>query len=228
MEPLRVEFDLTGEAILSGFPLHLDALVAYAVTEEALQEGRADDTPIRQVANDLPLARIERDEGWVWAASALERTEVLQHGIRGWIRTTDIDQMARDAGGILNLQGTPPYKPFQHVLSTGSGHFRNYKIHTPTQQIVRMTAWCIGDEEQLYDLLSPESGFVKSIGKMRRNGHGRILEMRIIPDPEAETRWTRRILPWKAPGTVPIEAVTHPPYWDITQRQMAWVDPAIF
>ncbi len=83
--PLRVTFRLVEPIAMGAFPLHLDALAAYSVTQTALAGGAEEGgTSVRSLADRLPLHREERDGEWVWAASALIPSGIGEQYVRMW------------------------------------------------------------------------------------------------------------------------------------------------
>ena len=97
-------------------------------------------------------------------------------------------------------------------------------IDGPVVSISAMSAWCIGDIDELEALLPPESGLLTHIGKRARIGHGRIRSIRIEHAEEATDKWRLRVLPWQeSPNYLPIQAAFRPPYWAAENRGMAFV-----
>lgn len=237
MKPLRVRWRLTSPIATGGYPIHLDALIAYAQTELALRmaamTGHGLEAPIRSLGDRLPLESETRDGQTVWKASALIPTETaeLGHGMRFWTRKTDpFDYTDRFSKGHLMLRGVPgQLKPNALKIDTQRGLLKNgYKFYS-VKQVTELEAWCIGDEEALRELLDPECGSpIQSIGARGRSGLGTIESFLLEQDPSANERWQQRVLPWPHEGAVQAEMATRPPYWDQMNKTVAYVNPAIF
>jgi CRISPR type IV-associated protein Csf3 len=249
MDPIRVEFILSGHMEIPSMPIHLDSLLAYAVYQKALEEKSQGD--IRSIILGLPLGREERNGKWVWQSSALLFENSSSAGMRHWTRKTvipDYYAMELECGAIergrklsgktgeaaiknkhalCNKDGTP--KHFAQKIDTVRGSMKNDLQAYPVRDAATATAFCLGDADQIEALLDPGMGLLTHIGKRARLGHGKILEVRITPDPMAKDLWKQRILPWQENDNyMDIEANVVPPYWDATQRIQAWAHPDIF
>lgn len=225
MRPLRLTWRLATPMAGGPFPLHLDSLVACAVTEEALREGTVSNNGIRSLARDLPLEKDERNGTWCWKASAITgRTQA--HALRLWTRKTDPYEFAEMAAngqldGKLNLQ-----KPNAHKIDTARGLMKQHFQFVPVRHVEEVTAWCVGDPDRLLELLSPETGYIIALGARVRSGFGKIANFAIEDDERANELWARRVLPWSDAGLVPICAAHHPPYWAAENRTVqSWVAP---
>lgn len=248
-QPLRISWNLATDLVLGGNPIHLDALVAYAKTKmelnlRGLDTNSTDTTLIRDLANDLPLAKETRGDQWVYQASAImpaEGAEVI-HGMRYWTRrTNEIDYAERVHSGEMEsasiiakrLAGkvipTPKaMKPYSHVIDTVRGLHKNIYKFYPTKTVQTIHAWCIGDRDQLQELLDPSAGYILSIGPRKRNGHGLISSFDIVEDKAALELWDNRVLPWMHEGAEPMELAAHPPYWAPENRGINFARKHIF
>lgn len=227
MRPLRLTWRLATPMAGGPFPLHLDSLVAYAVTEEALREGAAGQAGIRSLARDLPLDKAEHDGAWCWKASAITgRTQA--HALRLWTRKPDPYEFAEMAAsgqieGKFNLS-----KPNAHKIDTARGLMKQHFQFVPVHHVEEVSAWCVGDPDRLLELLSPETGYIIALGARVRSGFGRIVDFSIEEDERAHELWARRVLPWNDAGLVPISAAHHPPYWAAENRTaQSWVAPEL-
>lgn len=247
MKPLRLTWTLQSPMVVSAHPLHLDALVAYAMFEEALRnaDADADDNIVgrgdvsRTLGNlasqPLPLGRAvdstSPEETWCWQASAILPLGAQgPHSTRFWTRKTDpYDYSRRVAAGAVEgrfrLGEQKGAKPYAYVVDTQRGIFKQQYKFFPMRHVTQVQAWCIGDEDQLVHLLSPETGYVTHLGGKARMGFGRIGDFTIEYDSEAEALWQRRVLPWAHDGAVQVEMAVRPPYWAIDTRGPAWVQP---
>ena len=98
----------------------------------------------------------------------------------------------------------------------------------PVREIQTLQAWCVGDFDEVAELLDPDNGFITYLGSKTRMGHGRIRSFNIKEDDDALEKWQMRVMPWECDGYVPMEAAVRPPYWDVNNRQKAWVSPELF
>lgn len=239
MKPLRLTWRLSSPIATSGYPIHLDALVAFALTSKKLQllddePGDREDqqTTIRELARELPLQKAERGGDFVWKASALKPTEgsTTGHGMRFWTRRTDaVDYADTFKRGLLHLRADPEnLKPYSMVIDTNRGLLKNgYKFY-PVKSIAELEAWCIGDPDALQELLDPAAGSpIASIGARGRSGHGLISSFSMVEDRRAEDLWSQRAMPWTYPGAVEMEIATKPPYWDQGNKQIGFLNPEL-
>lgn len=249
MRPLKITWGLATPLVTSGNPIHLDALVAFAKTARSLSEAALlGDVPkdllVRDLANELPMEKEIRGADWVWQASALRPLEnsPILHGMRFWTRRTDSYDIARRTG--LNqfetmtqrgrrLAGEPEkppkvLKPYAMKIDTARGIDKNMYKFYPTKTLSQVQAWCIGDLNELHDLLAPEAGYITHIGPRKRSGHGQVCSFEIIEDEQALIHWSKRVLPWPHEGAVEMSLATCPPYWAPENRRTSFIDPAIF
>jgi CRISPR type IV-associated protein Csf3 len=230
MKPLRVEFDLATPIALPSMPIHLDALLAYAVTEDAIEalgndQGQA---MIRDLAdNFLPdiLGRHEAPEGTTWQASALTPEGIGESWQCMWTRKTDpYDYAMRLKDGTIASRAKWPLKPYALIIDTVRGPMKNSFEFYGVRDIKRLKAWCIGEEEAIRDVLESR---IRWIGKRGKNDHGRVIAVRVAEDDAAMEKWKLRILPWQEPGYVPVQAAHKPPYWAIENRTLSYLPPEI-
>ena len=228
MQPLRLEWTLATPMVASAHPLHLDALVAYAVTERALRDGLVTQGLIADLANELPIQRAVRDGSWCWQASALT-LEGGQHSMRYWTRKTDAHDLARriEAGQIAGRYKFP-LKPYAIKIDTVRGMFKQHFKFYPVRQISKAVAWCVGNPDELGELLDPAAGLVTVLGAKARMGHGRIASLDITVDERANELWQRRVMPWSVDGSVPVRMAVRPPYWQVENVMDAYADPGLF
>jgi CRISPR type IV-associated protein Csf3 len=243
MKPLRLEWRLITPIVTGGQPLHLDALLAYAVTQEALgatvKEGASSNQreSIRTLAVHLPLEKSVQGDEWVWMASAIRPCvgAARSHGMRYWTRKSDADDIAHryEQGQIMMGKRVvpglpPPLKPFALPVDQSRGLFKQMFKYYPIKVLTTVEAFCIGDRDRIEELLTPENGFVLSLGARGRIGHGLIGSFAITEDSAATERWQERVLPWQVPGTVPMQLAVRPPYWDVANQRNAFVRPDLF
>jgi len=235
MVPLRLEWRLTSPVAGMSLPLHLDALVAYAITEEALRYGTAIGN-VRDIANELPLEKAQKGDLFCWKASALLAEHIHGHEMQMWTRKfpeqdyadlyingkfSDVKAKVNPETNMLDL------KQYAAVMDTLRGQTKNHFQFIPVRHIDRFVAYCIGDIDRLTELLSPESGYITSIGARKRQSAGNIVKtgegFAIQEDERALEYWEKRILPWHKEGYEPIQAAHIPPYWAVENRAVSYI-----
>lgn len=237
LAPLKITFHLDTPMQRSGYPIHLDALVAYAQTHAALAGMDADNAPtgmLRELAEDLPLAKTENNDEWVWKASALIPVSFGEKSVRMWTRKTNPYDIARRIIadkveiGVRTENALKAGKPYAGAIDTARGLLKNMHEFYPVEEIHQLDAWCIGDIDILENLLAPESGWITHIGKRTRIGHGRVKTIQIEEDEEALEKWKLRVLPWPEAGYEPIQAGLRPPYWAVETRGLGYCPDSLF
>jgi CRISPR type IV-associated protein Csf3 len=225
--PLRVEFHLVEPIVAAAFPRHLDALVAFSVTKTALDGGACDpSTPIRDLAADLPFAKLEKDGDWTWAASALVPDGIGEQHVRMWRTHTPVfDYAERFAAGQIKTRTKLPLKPFAQVIDTQRGPMKNMLERYPVQYVSKFEAWCLGtDIDEIENRLS---GIV-ALGARRRVGHGLLkAPPSVFVDERAHELCRLRVLPWKEGDAVPLQAAVRPPYWAPEMKRQAFCPPLL-
>lgn len=231
MEALRIEIDLVTPMVSPSMPIHLDALLAYAVTEDALsamEELDGGEGPVRELAEpamESVLGKAQQDGEWVWMASALLPEDVGDAYLRMWTRKTDPYDIAdRVGGGQIAIRSKLPLKAFALNVDTVRGPLKNHFNFYPVREVGKLVAWCMGDAEVVYDLLEAH---IQHVGHRRRSGHGKVKTIRVVQDAAAETLWKMRVLPWQEEGYLPMQAAFRPPYWAIENRLQAFCPPSI-
>lgn len=233
LSPLKIIFRLGTPMVPSAYPIHLDALVAYALTRSRLGEiddGADADENVRVLASRLPFAKHEQDGEWVWKASALIPVGVKERSVRMWTRKTNAyDFAVRAANNGLMIGARTKNMldagvKFAGGIDTARGLLKNQFDFYPVEAVSEMHAWCIGDINEIEALLAPESGLLTHLGKRSRVGHGQIESVDIEVCEEATQKWRDRVLPWREnEHCVPIQAAFRPPYWAAENRGNAFV-----
>ena len=235
--PLRVTFTLTSPMVSPGNPIHLDSLLAYAVTRQQLSRivsGRYvnktnNDGFVRSLAEKLPLGRETKDGEWVWKASALMPTEVLSRSMRMFTRKQDhydFAERVKSTNVTLSTRATTMLDkniPFAIEISKLDALPTPRLLFYPVEHVREVVAWCIGDQDLIESLLSPDSGYITCIGKNKRCNHGNILSVTVEEDASAHELWKRRVLPWQEEGYVAVDAAFQPPYWAPENRKSAFM-----
>lgn len=229
MEPFKVTFKLSAPVLRdSEYPVHLDALIAFAVMREHEDNVVAAGTSPWKEAEDLS-AFLERTTGenWVWKASALQFNP---DGRRLWVnnvRRADPERYFEDLGtywvgrGKKNDLGIN-LETFK--IDTRSGQQRGYQWFSGVQWMKEVVAWGVGDIQSVQDLLSRQ---ITHLGKKGSNGYGVVSSVEVVPAPPQESdNWMLRILPDGMDGKPgvqyePVIACVRAPYWRKTDRVMA-------
>lgn len=202
MTPFRVEWRLATPMVSPTFPIHLDALLAWAVVDAAGGDWTCQD--------DLPLARAGAGDDWVWRAS---RVFPEVHWRSRYTRFRPVEPWSdgMDYGEVLEPKGGGSRK-------TGTGPYRAYMLQTDLIHVDRARAWGVGDLDAVRTLLER----VTALGALRRLDHGRIHDFEVAEDPAAETLWPLRALPSRRDGYVPTVSRLRPPYFLRAQRQQVF------
>lgn len=234
MEPLKITFRIQGGLVSPPYPIHLDALLAYAVTMARLDpdDPPADIAALREIANDLPLERYEQDGEWVWKASALMPLGTIRNTSRFFTQRLDKKAYAVHVGeGRIQLgryqpdPALPPgadMAPYQNKIDTLRGAHRNLLGFYPVLDVTEVEAWCVGDRDGIEDYLVGR-GLVTHIGARRRSGHGQVSAVCIQSAPDAEEMWKLRVRPWQMlENDAQIQAAWRAPYWATENKGQAF------
>jgi len=224
MEPFKVEITFSAPMFIdSEYPIHLDALLAYAVVKEAEEYG--EENPW-EVGNDLS-AILEKSDGeqWVWKASRLLFTPLSGLLFQNMIRRSDPDKFYQDVGvywqGKVASDAKPlGIRPDTFNVKTDSGHQKGYQWLAASQWMKKAEAYCIGDIDALTHYLNQ----LTHIGKVGRNGFGTIKSITITKAGRTDTKkWKLRNLPLNEDDEgvaefAHVSGCLHAPYWKKTNR----------
>lgn len=213
MEPLRIEFNLTGPWCPPHGGVHLDGLVAWAVKEEALRNARvanSSDIDYAALIADLPFEKHEGPNGWCWKASKLQVIGYREQERRYLTAKTPVIDMALAIGDrIVEEKGGAN-------IDTVRGLGKNAALFYTLEHAAKVEAYCIGDRDALVELLQE----VPAIGMKTRLGHGSLRPyddgnlFRIIGDESAHENWKRRNAPDRLlEDMIPAVGRFQPPYW---------------
>ena len=214
MKAFRVNWRLSQPVCLSEYRLHLDALLASANVNQAIQNG-ASSTDALASQETLPLERFGDLEKWIWKASSLLFTFTSPPFLIQCVRRTDVDRIAFAKGNLIDTKRTQ--------ISQGTGYYKDFDLRFAVQWVHSVTAYGIGDIGAVTRLLST----VPSLGKMTRNGWGKIADFSVEEDPEAVNRWQLRTLPqWvtlqSSENHFPGVSTVRPPYWRRELQEPVW------
>jgi len=210
MIPLRVEFHLVTPWCPTQQGLHLDGLIAWAMTQEADHAGRA--YTHEEILADLPFEKYAGEFGSVWTASLVLPAQV--HGAeRRYLtsKTAGAELMQRSLAG--QIEGRPV-----NNVDTVRGVFKNDALWYTLQDVSLCIAWCVGDPDRIAGL----TDYITHLGRRGRLDHGRIDHIALHEDPEAGERWKLRYMPEPVAGYAPVQARLTPPYWMGEGQTTVW------
>ena len=233
MQALKVQWKLASPLFIdSEYPIHLDALLAKACVMEMEAEGVDDAWSKTDSYMEGMLAKTDGD-AWVWKASKLMIKAASSIQLTNQIRKSDPDMYYADLHSPENPSGVwvtgfmkdgSPRKFNSETLmiNTASGQQRGYQWLSASQWVAEITAYAVGDIDAVQYYLSK---YIKHIGKVSRNGYGRIDSMVVTPH-DSEDDWRMRVLPLGEPGKpgctyAPVQACLRDPYWRKTDRVKA-------
>jgi len=201
MIPLRVGFSLTTPWCPTQQGLHLDGLIAWAMTQEAEHEKRP--YTHEEILQDLPFERYVGEFGTVWKASLVLPTEILGSERRYLTsKTAGADLMQRSLAG--QIEGRPI-----NQVDTVRGVHKNDALWYTIQDAPRCEAYCVGDPDRIAGLLD----YITHLGRRGRLDHGRVEHIELAEDPDALERWKLRNMPEPVEGYATVVARLSPPYW---------------
>lgn len=217
MAPLRITFNLLRPMVQPENPIHLDALIAYAVVQEHLLQGTFKSFADSQAA--LPLAREVRGDLWCWKASALIPSVRIATDQRFLSRKFSSELYSElYAEGLISFKGKNN-PPSAGPIDTARNHNKAANFLYPVDLVPFLVGFCVGDQEEITRLLN---NHVHEIGKRRRLSHGEVGGITVDHDPMALNLWNQRSLPWPEAGYIATAGSVHPPYWDQTTRVVAY------
>lgn len=230
MQAFKITFHLASDMAYPSMPLHLDALLAYAVTQDNLitLDDNATNDDILALSDDMPIEKHEQDGEWVYKASALIPEGPMTHSRQFYTQRQDVPEMASlVAEGKVKLgryKGEPmPPMSFKNKVDTTRGHQRNLLGYFNTTSVRKLIAYCVADGDFLEEYLI-DSGWITHIGGRRRQGLGQLSHIDIEEDDSGFDMWQQRIKPFSlADDDTPIMATCRPPYWDQTKVQKAFI-----
>lgn len=211
MIPLKVTWLLSTPVMLGDYPLHLDGLLAWAKVQRSLQEGEEESFAAQE---DLPLERT----GDIWKASRV----FFAPGPRirePIVRKFENMSFARGKGSIWDGGIDKP--------QGGSGRHKAFLLTHDGFQTSKAIAWCVGDKEQVEDLL----GDILHLGRYGRIGCGEVAQFSVESAKVSESEY------WKC-RNIPIEqgacrlpdidyakaiATVQAPYWDRVAARETYV-----
>ena len=233
MQALKVTFKLASPLFLdSEYPIHLDALLAFALVQELEDKGDDDCWAKADEALSPVLARSVGEE-WVWKASKLFMSPVSSILLSNQIRRSDPEMYFDDfhsesnpsgvwVSGFMKSGADRLINPDTFKINTASGQQRGYQWLAASQWVSEITAYAVGDIVAVEYYLNT---YIHHIGKVGRNGFGRVSSVEVVPH-ACEDDWRLRVLPLGERGKAgavyaPVQACIRAPYWRKTDRVMA-------
>lgn len=233
MQALKVTFKLASPLFLdSEYPVHLDSLLAYATVQELGENG---DDECWSKADDALASVLERTEGddWVWKASRLFVSAASSIQFTNQIRKSDPQMYFEDfqsednpsgvlVTGFMKDGSARKMNPETFKIDTASGQQRGYQWLAASRWVKEVTAYAVGDIDSVDYYLRT---YIQNLGKVGRNGFGRIASIEVAPHHDADD-WRLRVLPMGVPGKAgavyaPVHACLRAPYWRKTNRVKA-------
>jgi CRISPR type IV-associated protein Csf3 len=215
MSPLRIEWTLDTPWCPPANPIHLDGLIAWAKVDRAIANGEAFED-YDEILCDLPFAKHETPTGWVWQASMLmpgKVSAVERRYLTSKTPVADILSSTGKAGEASVIEGG------RATIDTQRDYFKPSALHYTLEYVDTITAWCVGDVDEIVELL----GRIKTIGKKGRLGHGRIVgDAKVEIEDYAFEYWKRRLLPEAQDGYFPVNGRLRPPYWKGNDTGVVW------
>lgn len=217
MQPFKVTFTFSAPVIIdSEYPIHLDGILAWAVMREA--EEMQDENPWLRSEDLSHILERTKGDPWVWKCSRLIFTPKSDICFFNMIRRSEPERYLEDLGkywqGKGKIDETSPLGIRENTfrINTRSGQQRGYQWLSVNQWMEKAEAWGVGDLEAVEHYLN----YIKFIGKLGRNGHGRLKETIVEPSTEKD-HWRLRALPIAEKGlkdTVyePVYTTLNPPY----------------
>lgn len=233
--PLKITFSVSGGWVPPPLPLHLDALLAYAITQRDLLD--IEDTPsveaLRLLGEQLPLSKFEQEGEWVWKASAIIPASSVMNDSGFFTQRRDKAEYAAAVHDGSVQHGRHRHgatmTPYQFQIDTQRGVHRNLLGFYPVQRPIdgtahlQLVAWCVGNKELIEDILLTDR-CPTHLGARRRSGHGRIETVTIEEAPNAHENWKLRVRPWVfSEGDAPIQAAWRAPYWATENKGQAFI-----
>ncbi|OFA16384.1 hypothetical protein A4U49_07710 [Acidithiobacillus ferrivorans] len=218
MEAMEVTFTLATPMMLnSEYPVHLDALIAFAVSRDAEKQGS--DHPWED-ANDLSDI-FDRTAGegkrWVWKASQLVVTQRhlsrQLYSMTNAVRRTDTGRFFGDLeAGYWRPRSKLNPETFR--IQTRKGQQRGYQMYLVTADVCEVKAWAVGEMDAVRYYL----GTIDHLGKGGNNGYGKIVETSVSACAD-EDQWRLRWMPEGEPGKpgvsyAPVNGCLQQPYWE--------------
>jgi CRISPR type IV-associated protein Csf3 len=219
MEPMEITFKLASPLLIdSEFPIHFDAIMAFAVSRDAENQGSLH--PWEDAFDLSDILDHTQDDGngvWVWKASQIMVTQRHMspqlYDMANATRRTDQPQFYDDLEAEY-WQPRSTLNPATYRIKTRKGQQRAYQMYVATASISEMKAWAVGDIEAVRYYLD----YIAYLGKGGKNGYGKVAKRTVLPCAD-EAQWRLRWMPEGAPGKpgtvyAPVYGCLRQPYWE--------------
>lgn len=210
--PFRVTFHLSSPLNVGNHDIHLDALIAWCLVDEAKPKTTDE---LDALHDQLPLDRHYVGDQWVWKASRLN----IEHGpVETRFLTRRFDMPGY---GVHVAEG----RVKSGHVDESRGQFRNMFEHFQVEHVKKVYCFGVGDVERVAELLSR----LEFLGAKTRLGFGRIKEIEIEKINDEDCAWFHRPLPkgsnYVALGYYPRLFRLRPPYWKHEDKGMVMYPP---
>jgi CRISPR type IV-associated protein Csf3 len=227
VQPLKITFHLVSDMVYPSMPLHLDALIAYAKTQDnlVLLEDEPTQEALLALADNLPFVRHTQDGDWVYKASALMPLGDMTHSRLFYTQRNNLAALAELMVNKKVKSSIKTLVPMSHSnkLDTTRGAQRNLLGYFNTTNVKALVAYCVGDKDELQEYLV-DSGWITHIGARRRQGLGMLSHIEIEEDVLANEMWQWRVKPFKTlDNDTQVIATCKPPYWMKVNSQLAFM-----
>jgi CRISPR type IV-associated protein Csf3 len=209
----RVDVVFSTPLVVPERPIHLDSIIAALMVEDACAKN--EDDPL-QAQNRLPFDRHTQGGEWVWKASCFIGQVACEFDVQAMTRRTNLCDMENDRHDIISNFRIAE-------VTMGTGQLKQYDMRFAVQFYHSLSAWFVGDIHQVRAILTN----LRHIGKIRRNGFGKISRINVVEDPHAEDNWRQRTLPAAMKEITSADhklayCTVRPPYWDRTMVTKAY------
>lgn len=200
MKNLEITFYLDGTGIIMdpNEPLHLDALLAWALIGNYINLdniGKSDkpyDCP-------LPLEKWEINGHWGWKASALFPGEYQYESIQYWRKKFRQKRIEKMKGSVNTVQGI----------------YREHNVPMCLLLTEKMVCYAVGDKEKIEEALKE----IRYLGKKTAYGKGKIIKIKVEScDDDYSMEKDGKTMRWlpRKKGSRCVRC--RPPYWNRIDR----------
>lgn len=212
MSKLQIDCQLAGPWMPPAFGLHLDALLAWSLVEEAkasVSVTNAQDVSYADIIGDLPLDTHDTGDGrTIWCASQFLPVGWMGQERRYLTAKTSAENAFHWMGrGVVEVSNT---------IDMVRGIAKNGQAFFTIEHAKSLRAWAVGDADAIMDLLMR----VQAIGVKTRIGFGSLLPYengdlwKITEVADDQCHWQRRSAPVKLiDDSFAAVGSWQPPYW---------------
>lgn len=202
----KITFHLDNEVGKAMQPIHLDGLLCWSRVQE--------DVNTWENQYDIPLARYETQNGWVFKASEIE---VHSRGKNMFVSTKRI--VLEELASFDNMDVT---KKMPKRIETHKGVWKAGIINRHTQLARVATAYFVCDPGEL-PRVKQLLNRIKSIGPLGKLGYGRVNGYTIEEVSNQPEMWIYRNMPDAYTADFkPLEGRLRAPYWLRVERDIVY------